>query len=123
MHQNAMIEAVQSSLLNQLWYLTEELVVFALFDADVKEDKRHSMAVKLLSIPVPEYFGGSKTRFPVELMDKEPKLDSFIRQRSQLVFSKLDADGHSWLLAKDVNNWENDAEYTRMERCLKELTL
>ena len=39
MRQNELIEAVQESMLNHLWYLSQELVVFALFDEDLPSDE------------------------------------------------------------------------------------
>ena len=119
MRQTEMIDAVQNSMMNHLWYLTEELVVFGLFDVDLPEEERRSMAIKLWSIPRPEHFEKGKPRFPEELMNEEPKLDSFLGQRSWLVFSKLNSDGH-WL-STDVHNWQNDPDYKRVESCLKDL--
>ena len=54
MPQSTMIKAVQNSVLNYLWSFTGELMIFAHFDIDVKEDERHSLVVKLLSIQVTE---------------------------------------------------------------------
>ena len=82
MRQTETIEAVQASMLNHLWYLTEELVVFALFDVHLPEDERRAMAMKLWSIPMPEYFESGKPIFPEDLMISDPKLESFVGQRS-----------------------------------------
>lgn len=44
------------SILNHLWYLTEELVVFAIFDTDLPATVRKAMVLKLLSIHRPKTF-------------------------------------------------------------------
>lgn len=114
MRQTEMIEAVQDSIMNHLWYLTEELVVFALFDIQLSEDERRAMAMKLWSIPTPTDFAPGKPIFQEDLMIPDPKLASFVGRKSWLLFNKLNASGH-WL-QKDVADWEND-----MEACLKDL--
>ena len=49
-----MLEAVLRIMqMNHLWYLTEELVIFALFDDNLDDGKRKSMAHNLLSTPRP----------------------------------------------------------------------
>ena len=55
--QHAMLESVLRIMqLNHLWYLTEELVVFSLFDDCLTDDERKAMANKLLSSFRPEHF-------------------------------------------------------------------
>ena len=44
-----MIEAVQESVMNHLWYLTEELVIFGLFDDGLDNAERNAMAAQLMS--------------------------------------------------------------------------
>ena len=52
-----MLEAVLCIMqLNHLWYLTQELVIFALFDNNLGDDERKSMAHNLLSTPRPRRF-------------------------------------------------------------------
>ena len=46
-----MIEASQESNLNHLWYLSEELVIFALFDDGLNSDKKRAMAARLSQLP------------------------------------------------------------------------
>ena len=52
--QHAMLESVLHIMkLNHLWYLTEELVLFGLFDDSLADEERKSMAQKLQSFPQP----------------------------------------------------------------------
>ena len=52
-----MLEAVLRIMqMNHLWYLTEELVIFALFDDNLDDGERKSMAHNLLSTPRPIQF-------------------------------------------------------------------
>ena len=53
----AMLESVLRIMqINHLWYLTEELVIFALFDDNLTDDERKSIAHNLLSSPRPRSF-------------------------------------------------------------------
>ena len=56
MRQNEMIEAVQESMLNHLWYLSQDLAVFALFDEDLPSDERRDMAKNCLRFLVRLHF-------------------------------------------------------------------
>ena len=80
--QQKMLTAVQESVKNHLWYLTQELVVFGLFDEDLPPNKRQTMATTLLTYPRPNNFPPGKPYFPVELMVANPSLDLFIGERS-----------------------------------------
>jgi hypothetical protein len=114
-----MITAVQESVTNHLWYLTQELVVFAFFDENVSFEERKSMANRLLLSPRPPAFAPGKPLFPVNLMIANPPLDSFIGVRSWLLFEKLQADG-AWL-ENEPEVWNYDTEYQRMKECVKDL--
>ena len=65
-------------MLNHPWYITEEVVVIVVFDADVKENPHNSMTVKRASILRPEYFGRGKPKFQMQQMDNEPHFDAFV---------------------------------------------
>ena len=41
------------SILNHLWYLTEKLVVFSIFDRGLSDTIRKALVLKLLSYPRP----------------------------------------------------------------------
>ena len=68
---------------------------------------------KLSLIPCPPTFPPGKPEFPVHLMTVKPKMDSFVRSKSLLIFNKMNADGH-WL-QKNVEDWGDDGEYENEE--------
>ena len=119
MRQSTMIEAIQESVLKHLWYLSEELVIFALFDDGLNSDERHAMAAKLSQFPNTGDIQPGKPVFPVDLMVDKPTLDSFVGPRSWLLFNKLRARG-DWL-QMDVDQWDSNVEFTRMKNCLEDL--
>ena len=109
----SMIDAVRSSVMNHLWYVTEELVVFALFDENLSDDERSRMAAALLASPRPQIFTVGKPLFPsADLMTANPSLHTFIGKRSWLLFDMLNAVGQ-WL-HKDTREWSSEAEYNMM---------
>ena len=113
------IEAFQESFNNHLWYLTQELVVFGLFDDGLPPDEGKAMTSRLLDYPRPAAFEPGKPIFPVELMIGIPSLDPFVGSKSWLLFEKLQANGN-WL-GRDVNEWETDIEYQRIRKFLMDL--
>ena len=117
--QAAMVTAVQKNFLTHLWYLTEELVVFGLFDNNLADHERKSMANQLLLCPRPISFAPGKPVFRTDLMTDQPTLDSFIGPRSWILFHKLNAAG-TWL-NREVMEWPEDNEYKRLETFLKDL--
>ena len=117
--QAEMITAVQENFLTHLWYLTEELVVFGLFDSNLSDHERKSMANQLLLCPRADSFSPAKPVFNTDLMTDQPTLDSFIGPRSWILFHKLSASG-LWL-NKDVEEWPEDEEYKRIETFLHDL--
>ena len=119
--QYVMIDAIQVSYKNHLWYLTSELVVFSFFDEELSDIERQKMAAKLLTIPRPAVFPAGKPVFPVDLVadDVAPSLDAFISEKSWLLFHILGANG-AWLL-KDINEWNDDDEYIFMYNCVRDL--
>lgn len=114
-----MIQAVQGSVLNHLWYLTQELVIFGLFDDALPQEERQAMAEKLLVSPRPDNFEPGKPHFPTNLMTGSPTLDSFVGERSWLIFHKLEADG-VWL-GQSVAEWNKNNEYAKMKECIRDL--
>ena len=74
MRQNTMIEAVQDSVKKHLWYLTEKLVVFALFDDGFDSAEQRAMATQLASLRNQGNFAPGKPVFPVNLMVRNPNL-------------------------------------------------
>ena len=117
--QAEMISAVQDNFLTHLWYLSEELVIFGIFDKNLSSDERKSMADQLLLQTRPPHFAPGKPKFQVALLTDDPKLESLIGPKSWVLFHKLKANGN-WL-NKDPNDWIDDEEYKRMETFLLDL--
>ena len=118
--EHEMLSAVRKSIMNHLWYLTEELVILALFDENVDDDERKNIAESLLAVPRPATFSAGKPAFPSpELMTANPSLHTFVGERSWLVFHKLGAVGQ-WLHG-GVTGWSDTDEYKMMHNVFKDL--
>jgi hypothetical protein len=76
---------VLNSIERHLWYLTEELVVLALFNNELSPFTRQLLALKLFSTERPSTFTIGKPKFPK--LDNLRTLQSFIGPRSWLIFS------------------------------------
>ena len=106
MRQSTMIEAIQGSALKLLWYLSEELVIFVLFDVGLNSDERHAVAARLSQLPNTGNIQPEKPVFPVDLKVNNhtiPHLDLFVGPRGYLLFNKLNAGGHGC-------SWNSDVE-------------
>ena len=119
--QNIMINAIQESIRNHLWYLTGELVVLALFDDELSQIERQEMASKLLTYPRTIAIPPGKPLFPVDMMtgNVAPGLRAFVNEKSWLLFNILGTNG-PWLMA-DVTQWKEDNEYVFMFNCVRDL--
>ena len=118
--QYTMLNEVLKSVLNHLWYLTEELVIFGLFDDNLGDEERKDMATKLLSSPHPIIHKAAKSVFPnKELLTDNPTLERFVGSGSWLFFDKVNASG-DWL-TDEVHNWATHEEYCQMLDILKDL--
>ncbi len=110
------------SIIRHLWYLTEELVVFAFFDEGVQVDVKTRMAANLLNTRRPRHFLPGKPIFP-EMIIQTPNatLDQFIGRNSWLLFDKLGCNG-AWLALRP-DQWQHDAEYNHMSDIAKKLAV
>jgi len=98
-------DGVLTSMKRHLWYLTEELVVFSIFDDTLSPLLRSELAKTLFNTPKPESFQQEKPRFPI-LDDGVPELPSLIGPRSWLLFHLLSPKSrHEWLQLPP-NYWE-----------------
>lgn len=70
------------------WYLTEELVIIAIFNEDLSCFTRSLLARKLFNTPKPKSFIIGKPKFPV-FVSELPLLSSLIGPRSWLLFSLM----------------------------------
>ena len=91
-------------------------MVFGLLDSELPADERRKMADKLLQTRRPPTFQIGKPVFPVDLMCASPQLDSFIGERSWLIFDKL-AGIANWLRL-NVDQRDSDPEYLRLREVL-----
>ncbi len=113
---------VRKSLMRHLWYLTEELVIFAFFDRNLDNVTKQQMARVLRGIPRPATFPPGKPKFPREkLIQSGPavQLSDLIGPKSWLFFHLVQANGN-WLRTHP-NQWMNDQEYMRMYDIVKNL--
>ena len=115
----AIAQAVKLSLRRHLWYLTQELVVFALFDNSLDRDVRSSMAEHLLQNQRPQQFMPGKPAFPQ--MNNVATLTQFIGPRSWLLFHLMGVDG-VWL-RQDPDEWENNDDYVLMRDVVRDLSV
>ena len=108
-------DAALVSARRHLWYLTPELVVLALFDADLPDDEKKLMAQTLSHIPKPAAFIPGKPGQPAvnpvaaSLTEIKPNLATFISSRSWLIFHLIDAETQ-WL-REEPSTWHTNATY------------
>ena len=117
--QYEMLDAVQESLLLHLWYLTEQLVVFSLFDTNLPVQERNAMASKLIATRKPRGFVPGKPSFPVNYMTENPSLADFTEKDSWFLFHVMECDG-VWL-QNDASEWENNEEFIKMSDMMHDL--
>ena len=71
-------DEVKKSINCQLWYLTEECIVFCLFDDGVDDVEKNEICQSLLSIPRPDEFSPRKPKFPDQILAHSPNTFTFI---------------------------------------------
>ena len=114
--------ATKTSVLRHLWYLTQELVIFGLFDPEVSEEDKIQMAQTLADNPRSESHSPGRPAFPLQSQLCEAQsLASFVGPRSWLLFSLLGASGR-WLQLHP-SEWSGDEEYTRMATVVRQLAV
>ncbi len=120
--QSDMADAAMLSITRHQWYLTQELVVFGLWDQSLPANQRKAMAKKLIRVAPADDFvwRPGKPAMPRNLPNRF-QLCSRVGQRSWLIFHLLDASG-DWL-QQPVRSWNDDAEYKRMGEFLKDLSV
>ena len=113
-----MTEKMIESHMRHLWYITEELVIFSLWDDEVPARERRAVADKLLQTDPPDEWRTGKPDMPQVLPDK-PRLQDLVGSRSHLFFHNLRV-GTNWL-RRPVRVWRTDPEYVRIKTYLKDL--
>ena len=114
------------SILNHLWYLSEELVVFSVFDRELTESLRKALVEKLLSIPRPKRFLPGKPKFPKigpnDSVEYPDQLIRFIGPNSWLLFDllKMNEEQLDWMQAP-VSCWEKISGYKKAEAVVRSM--
>jgi hypothetical protein len=106
-------EVVLRKLENHFWYLTEEIVPFALFSKlpVMTSRLKQNIASKLLATPIPERLRMGKPLFPKVCCDTS--LADLIGPESHTLFQSLDIST-GWL-EKPVEDWSTDPDYQTAE--------
>lgn len=113
-------QAVKNSLLRHLWYLTESLVVLALFDGGVDLDTKSAMANALRAIPRPQEFHIGKPTFPRQVPQGNAlKLERMVGPNTWMLFSLLGNDG-DWLM-QPPQQWITNPQYLEILLIVQEL--
>ena len=82
-----MVAAAIKSSAKHSWYLTDELVVLALFDDDTSHKEKNRIAKALLKIDRTPKIRMSVPTFPARsLLMTSPSLEKFVGERSWLIF-------------------------------------
>ena len=118
--------AIKSIMLH-LWYITEELVIFAIFDKELADEVRENMVRKLLSTNRPLHFEARKPVFPKinpMAIDYPNQLISFIGPRSWLFFNllKLREEGLDWMQAP-ITCWNKMNGYNKIEEIVRSMEI
>lgn len=112
---------MKQSILRHLWYLSEQLVVFSLFDTGLEDTTRQTLAQTLHQTPRPQAFQPGKPAFPTGRMEQAPTLAAMIGRNSWLVFDLLGSNGE-WLTLPPAQ-WNTHAEYLSMREVLTNLAV
>ena len=111
--------AALQSVKRHLWYLTEECVIFSLFDDELEDAERQRIAQNLLQYPVPGQFTTGKPVFPDHNVLNGDSLVNFVGPRSWLLFH-LTGLAHQWL-HQPVEEWNNNQDYATLKHMLNHL--
>ena len=109
-----MDEAMINSLLRHTWMLTDEIVIFCLWDENYPVRVQRGVADKVMAAELPE----KKPNLPKEL-GNNPNLQDLGGPCSYIFFWPLRI-GTNWL-AQSVRHWKNDSEYLKIQDLLKNL--
>nr|CAH0098703.1 unnamed protein product [Daphnia galeata] len=124
-HDEKAADAAIKSINNHLWYLTQELVVLAIFDKNLPPSLRQKMVENLLLIPRLTNFVPEKPKFPkiyILTVNNPDFLISLLGPRSWLLFNVI-IEGDlelDWMLS-DVCKWPSTAGYQKMFMFIKSM--
>lgn len=105
-------QAAINSCQRHLWYLTQELVVLALFDEKHSSLFRSVMALKLFNTNRPKTFSHGKPIFPV-ITENVPFLLDLIGERSWLLFDLLQLKGSQDWMQLQPKYWNLMEDYRK----------
>ena len=106
--------AVLLSVSRHCWYLTEELVVLALFNEKLGSFTRYLIARKLFATPRPTNFEIGKPKFPKFEKNNPPKLLDLIGPRSWLIFSLIGLKQSQDWMQLPSEYWNKMTDYRTM---------
>ena len=114
---------MKDSILRHLWYLTQPLVVLALFDDSIADEYKARMANALLAKRKPCTFRPAKPAFPVNTLRRNVHvtLDTLIGPKSWMIFDLLGFNS-GWL-AQNPNQWNGNHDYRAMKSVVKHLSV
>lgn len=105
-------QAAINSCQRHLWYLTQELVVLALFGEKHSSFFRSVMALKLFNTNRPKTFSPGKPIFPV-ITENVPFLLDLIGERSWLLFDLLQLKGSQDWMQLQPKYWNLMEDYRK----------
>lgn len=112
--------AVVDSVCRQMFYLTEELIVFSLCDENVSYSEKEDLVRALIRADRPQRFIPKKPEFKVHLIKNQPhdvpRLVDFIGDRSWLVFDLLDVNV-TWM-EYPPEHWNNFEDFRRFYKLI-----
>lgn len=111
----AVADVVIDKLCNHGWYLSEEVVPFAMFSRKLTDSLKEEMATKLLATAVPQNFRLGKPLF--HKISRNTTLKDLIGPESHTIFHLLDV-GTDWL-AKPINQWSSDPGFLVAEQFVR----
>ena len=107
--------AVVNSVYRQMFYLTEELIAFALCDENVSHSDKEDIVRALIRADRPQRFIPKKPDFKAHLLKNKPhdapQLADFVGERSWLVFDLFDVNV-TWM-EYPPENWDNIDDFQR----------
>ena len=103
-------------------YTFQECVVFSLFDENLEDSTRRSIADALLASVNPGAFPAKKPEFQTDVLELPgASLSSFVGPKSWLPFQLL-SPGSAWLLLP-VDQWQDDDDYQQMANIIEDLAV
>ena len=95
-------DAVIGKMANHRWYLTQEVIPFALFSSSLSNEAKHNIAMRILTVEQPESFRRGKPLFPD--ITANTKLEDLVGPESYFLFEVLNI-GRYWL-QQPVDMWQ-----------------